>query len=63
MAADAPGIQIGAINPRKATLESQPNVSRPAITRSVNCPRCATLKQPLSFSFDLTNLDLGYGPT
>lgn len=33
MAADAPGIQIGAINPRKAALELQPNVSRPAITR------------------------------
>lgn len=32
MAADAPGIQIGAINPRKAALELQPNVSRPAIT-------------------------------
>jgi len=33
MAADAPGIQIVAINPRKAALELQPNVSRPAITR------------------------------
>lgn len=29
MAADAPGIQIGAINPRKAALELQPNVSQP----------------------------------
>lgn len=39
MAADAPGIQIEAINPRKAELELQPNVSRPAITRPspANC--------------------------
>lgn len=38
MAADAPGIQIGAINPRKAALELQPNVSRPAITRPSPSP-------------------------
>lgn len=41
MAADAPGIQIGAINPRKAALELQPNVSRPAITRPSPLPSLA----------------------
>lgn len=43
MAADAPGIQIVAINPRKAALELQPNVSRPAITRPspAKLPQCA----------------------
>lgn len=52
MAADAPGIQIEAINPRKAALELQPNVSRPAITRPspAKLPVCSQpQKQILSF--------------
>lgn len=47
MAADAPGIQIEAINPRKAALELQPNVSRPAITRPspARLPVCCSQPQ------------------
>lgn len=52
MAADAPGIQIGAINPRKAALELQPNVSRPAITRPSPSPaNCYRLRNIEANSF------------
>lgn len=51
MAADAPGIQIVAINPRKAALELQPNVSRPAITRPSPAETASVLATSKANSF------------